>query len=298
MNYNVNDGISIILSTLLYPERTERCLKSLLQQNEIPLDICILVKELDMDYVKDLADQYHIERCIVVDVEDFSKQFSRIIENCFYEDVLFVRSDSVFEQDACKRLHQAARNTDGLVFNISQIRENMTTNILYPTTYVRYSLFQKEADEFGLSNVYSRFPVVWNMVLKKTILKKAGLQIRNLYRVEQYFFIVRYHACCMDLLADTSIFVYFEKPLSKATAWPRFSFYHRNEIKKMIVTIAEKTDKKTAKILERDFIIHPYMKSIQNNNKSSGYIGQQAGLIIQLMGFNKIFHSQKGDSKV
>ena len=209
--------VSILVYTVEYPERTQRCMEFLNRQRDVQMDLRFLVDSSDLQDMRKQFPQVPKKSFYTGQRRSMSACVTKAVQECLYENVMFVSSDAVFESDTIAKLLLRKGPADGLVFNYSIVRGSLKANNIYPEGLVCKDLFaQKVIDlpeqelSFSAENIYESYPNIWNHVFKKSILQQHKMRLDDFTRISQYLFIAKYHSYCKSLALDTSLFVYKE----------------------------------------------------------------------------------------
>ena len=252
--------VSVIVYTLTYPERAERCIESLKRQTNIQTDIRLLVDE--KAYPKRIRQfpQIKEKNIYALSQKGISEGIAKALQDCLYENITFVSSDSVLEGDTLERLLVSEGTADGLVFNLSIVRDALKCKKLYPDGFITEDIFTKkelylpDQDKyFSAANIYKTSPGIWNHLYKKSIIQQHKIQLEDFTRISQYYFLVKYHSCCSSLAVNTSLYVYREQQGKKMKPNAGFCMRHYFEINSMLRRAYKKYTPETMAILSDDF---------------------------------------------
>ena len=239
-------------------------MESLNRQKMVQMDIRILA---DQGSVKDMKKQFpQIGRknFYTAQRKNMSGCISKALQDCLYENVMFVSSDAVFEEDALEKILRAMGSADGLVFNYSIVRASLKYSIVYPGGLACRNLFEQkrillpdQEQYFTAENIYESYPNIWNHVYKKSLLQQHKLQLDDFTRISQYLFIAEYHSCCRTLALDTSLFVYKEHQGEKIIPDIGFCIRHYTETIGLVRRAYKRFTPDTVRLLSNDFRVSP-----------------------------------------
>lgn len=252
--------VSVLVYTLDYPERTERCMEFLNRQRGVQTDIRLLVDKASLRTMKKQFHQIPDRNIYTGQRHAMSKCISQVLQDCLYENVIFVSSDALLEEDTLKNLLISIGSADGLVFNYTIVRASLKSKTIYPTGVVCKDLFkQREVDlpdeeqSFSAGNIYESYPNIWNHLFRKSILKQHKILLDDFTRISQYLFIARYHSYCRTLAINTSLFVYKEHQGEKIIPDIGFCIRHSLETNSLVRRGYKRFMPETVRLLSNDF---------------------------------------------
>lgn len=283
-----NLQVSVLVYTLLYPERTERCMESLNRQKNVQLDIKLLVDKKNLKTMKKRFKEISTENVYMVSENGIGKHMREILKECAYDNIMIVSSDGMFEEDAFEKILSYMDRADGLVFNLSVVRSGLRCANIYPQGLFSDNIFQDRVlagsdDEapFSATDIYTLYPNVWNHVFQKKILLRHKLVLEDFSRPAQYFFVAMYHSYCSTLKINTSLYGYREHQAEKILPGAGFCTRHYLEAIGLIRRSYRRMTPETVRLLSNDFRISvkqaviamkKKLKKEYNNHASAGEV--------------------------
>ena len=256
--------VSVLIYTAEYPERTERCMEFLNRQKGVQIDIRMLVAKESLRDMKKQFPQIPEKNFYTVPKQRMSGAVSEALRDCMYENILFLSSDTLYEEDTLEKLILSKGSADGLVFNYSIIRGSIKCTRIYPKGFACKNLFAQKKislpdreQYFSAENIYESYPNIWNHLFSKRILQQHKIRLDDFTRISQYLFIAEYHSYCRTLAVDTSLFVYREHQGEKITPDTGFCIRHYFETTGMVRRGYKRFTPDTVRILMNDFRVSP-----------------------------------------
>ena len=260
-------GISIIIYSLDYDEFLEQCAYSVLAQKEMDIDVKVIISHNKMQDAKNKLSAISPIHFYEVEKGEFGSKIMNILEECEYDSILFVNSDTVLEGDTCSRMLKSKSDADALIFNISVSEK--CNNVFENGLLIENILKNEIENPPVLSMIYSKYPTIWNHLFSRKKMLNNNLILKNMSRVEQYLFIVKYHSLCKKIAVNTDIYIYRDRIAEKKPIQYRYFKKNQQEIKSIIEWANKSGNSDCLKILIDDFVLTPYLESLKRVDMKS-----------------------------